>query len=221
MSTLHEVYERLLQHYGPQHWWPADSPLEVMLGAILTQNTSWKNVEKALKNLREADLMDASRLLAVAPAELEELLRPAGYFRQKVARIRNLLKLLFDRYQGELTRMFATDLETLRQELLALNGIGPETADSILLHAAGKPSFVIDTYTNRVMKRHGWIEYEADYHAMKDHFESTLERDVALYNEFHALLVRVGNQHCRKTPDCENCPLQPLLPESGMIEADW
>ena len=221
MSTLHEVYERLLQHYGPQHWWPADSPLEVMLGAILTQNTSWKNVEKALKNLREADLMDASRLLAVAPAELEELLRPAGYFRQKVARIRNLLKLLFDRYQGELTRMFATDLETLRQELLALNGIGPETADSILLYAAGKPSFVIDTYTNRVMKRHGWIEYEADYHAMKDHFESTLERDVALYNEFHALLVRVGNQHCRKTPDCENCPLQPLLPESGMIEADW
>jgi endonuclease-3 related protein len=217
-SSLHEIYARLAAHYGPQHWWPAETPFEVLIGAVLTQNTSWKNVERAIDNLREAGLLDARRLYDLPSEELETLIRPAGYFRVKARRLRNLLALLVERYDGSLQQMFATGLETLRGELLAINGIGPETADSILLYAGHLPSFVVDTYTHRVLKRHGWIEFSADYHQIKDEFEGSLERDAALYNEFHALFVRVGNEHCRKTPNCDACPLADLLPESGPLE---
>jgi len=215
-ATLDEVYDRLLTAYGPQGWWPGETPFEVMVGAVLVQNTAWKNVEKAIENLRQADLLEPNRLFATVPEELEELIRPAGYFRLKARRLRNLLALVVEQYAGSLEQMFASDAETLRAELLAVNGIGPETADSILLYAANKARFVVDTYTQRVFKRHGWLEEEADYHATQAHFESNLERDSTLYGEYHALLVRVGHLHCRKTARCEACPLEDLLPESGI-----
>lgn len=216
--TLGELYERLLSHYGPQGWWPGESPFEVLVGAVLTQNTSWKNVARAIENLREADLLDPVKLYEVDPEELAELIRPAGYFRLKTARLRNLLRFVVEQYDGSLDAMFATDLETLRHELLAINGIGPETADSILLYAGQLPTFVIDTYTHRVLARHGWIEFGLDYHTLQEHLHSSLPVEVPLYNEFHALLVRVGNEHCRKQPKCEGCPLEPLLPASGPLD---
>jgi len=220
-SILLDVYQRLFDAFGPQHWWPGQTPFEVLIGAVLVQNTSWKNVEKAIANLREADLLDARALYGVPGEELEELIRPAGYYRVKARRLRNLLRWLVERYDGSLEQMFQTDLATLREDLLRVNGVGPETADSILLYAGGLPTFVVDTYTHRVLARHGWIEFEADYHAIQEHFESGLQRDAAMYNEYHALLVRLGHLHCRKTPRCEGCPLAALLPEGGPREPDF
>jgi len=216
--SLREVFQRLHDAYGPQHWWPGESPFEIVVGAVLTQNTSWKNVERAIENLREADLLSPAALYDVPPEELAELIRPAGYYRLKAGRLRNLLKFIMDEHGGSLESMFAISLPTLREQLLAINGIGPETADSILLYAGGMPTFVVDAYTARVLKRHGWIEPEADYHAIQEHFESGLESDAELFNEFHALLVQVGKQHCRPTPKCEGCPLECLLPEGGVQE---
>lgn len=214
-ATLDEVYDRLLSAYGPQGWWPGETPFEVMVGAVLVQNTAWKNVEKAIENLREADLLEPARLWELSPEELEPLIQPAGYFRLKARRLRNLLALVVESYDGQLDDMFAVGADDLREQLLGVNGIGPETADSILLYAADKARFVVDTYTQRVLKRHGWIEDEADYHTTQSHFESHLERDVTLYGEYHALLVRVGHLHCRKTPKCDGCPLEELLPAGG------
>jgi endonuclease-3 related protein len=219
-ATLDEVYRRLLAEFGPQHWWPGESPFEVLIGAVLVQNTSWRNVARAIDNLREADLLEPHALYGLLAEELEELIRPAGYFRIKARRLRNLLGFLVERYGGSLEAMFAAGLGTLREELLGVNGVGPETADSILLYAGGLPTFVVDTYTHRIFARHGWIDFGADYHAIKDHFESGLERDAALYNEYHALLVRLGHLHCRKTPKCEGCPLADLLPEDGPRQPD-
>ena len=215
-ATLSDVYQRLFHAFGPQDWWPGDSPFEVIVGAVLVQNTAWKNVARAIENLREADLLAPEPLDEVPLEELEELIRPAGYYRLKARRLRNLLDFLRDRYDGSLEAMFAAGLSTLREQLLSINGIGPETADSILLYAAELPIFVVDAYTARVLKRHGWIEPEADYYALQEHFHQHLEEDVALYNEFHALLVRVGHLYCRKTPKCEQCPLRELLPEGGV-----
>lgn len=215
--ALREIYDHLFAAYGPQHWWPGQSPFEVMIGAILVQNTSWKNVEKAIDRLRRDDLLAPHALAAVPAAELEELIRPAGYFRIKARRLHNLLAYVVGRYDGDLDVMFATDVSTLRAELLAINGVGPETADSILLYAGGLPVFVIDTYTHRVMIRHGWIEPEIDYHGLQEHFQDHLDQDAAMYNEFHALLVRVGHRHCRKTPKCDGCPLAEWLPDGGPL----
>lgn len=216
MAKLSDVYDLLYNAYGPQQWWPADSAFEVMVGAVLTQNTSWKNVEKAIENLRSEDLLSPQALHELPDVQLAELIRPAGYYRLKTRRLRNLVNFIMDQYGGSLSTMFSAGLDTLREQLLGINGIGPETADSILLYAGQLPTFVVDTYTARVLKRHGWIEPEADYHAIKDHFENQLEENVQQFNEMHALLVRVGNQHCRRTPKCEGCPLEPLLPEGGM-----
>ncbi len=216
-SKLIQAYERLLDAYGPQHWWPGDSPFEIMVGAVLVQNTAWRNVERAVANLREAGLMDPHALYAAPPDELAELIRPAGYFQVKAKRLRNLLKFLVDEYDGSLERMFRTDVATLREKLLAIHGIGPETADAILLYAGGLPTFVVDTYTHRVLARHGWIGYDADYHEIKELFESALPDDAVLYNEYHALLVRVGKETCRRAAaNCHACPLADLLPESGI-----
>jgi len=215
MTVLNEVYQRLLTAYGRQKWWPGETPFEVLLGAVLVQNTNWKNVEKAIANLREQELLDPHSLYQLSVEELEELIRPAGYYRVKAKRLRNLLRLLVEQYDGDLERMFQTSLATLREELLSVNGIGPETADSILLYAGNLPSFVVDTYTLRVFARHGWVGFDTEYHELQDFFESGLESDVALYNEYHALLVRVGKEHCGKTPQCKGCPLAELLPEGG------
>jgi len=218
-ATLREVYQRLLDAFGPQHWWPGQSPFEVMVGAVLVQNTAWKNVERAIEELREAGLLEPRVLHRLPVEQLQELIRPAGYYRLKARRLANLLDFVVGEYGGSLDAMFATPQSTLRQQLLGVNGVGPETADSILLYAGGLPTFVVDTYTARVLKRHGWIEPEAGYQAIKEHFESSLEEDVQLYNEYHALLVRLGHFHCRKTPKCDGCPLRHLLPESGVAEA--
>jgi endonuclease-3 related protein len=219
-SPLIQLYDRLYAAFGPQEWWPAKTRFEVIVGAVLTQNAAWRNVEQALANLRARRALSPRALHQLAQSELAELIRPSGYFRLKAQRLKNLTGFLFNRYGGALNRMFATDLATLRGELLAVNGIGPETADSILLYAGNLPTFVVDTYTQRVLKRHRWIETDADYHAVKRHFESSLPAEAALFNEFHALLVRVGNRHCRKTPDCEQCPLADLLPSDGPLEPD-
>ena len=217
---LKELYDRLLGAFGPQHWWPGDSPFEIMVGAILVQNTSWKNVERAIANLRDAGLLEPCQLFELPVQELQELIRPAGYFRIKAKRLRNLLRLLVEQYAGSTEAMFASDPERLREQLLAVNGIGPETADSILLYAAGVPTFVVDTYTHRVLARHGWIGYEADYDQIKEYFQDGLPDDVSMFNEYHALLVRVGHDYCRKTPKCDTCPLREMLPPGGLSEPD-
>jgi endonuclease-3 related protein len=220
-SDLAEVYCRLFDAFGRQHWWPGESPFEVMVGAVLTQNTSWQNVERAISNLRQADLLEPHALNGVPAEELEELIRPAGYFRVKAGRLRSLLKFLVERYGGSLEAMFRTSLPELRQELLSVHGIGPETADSILLYAGELPSFVVDAYTHRVFGRHGWIGFDADYHQIQDYVQSALPQDVPMYNEFHALLVRLGKDYCRKTkPKCAECPLREMLPKGGPLEPE-
>jgi len=219
-STLQEVYDRLYAAYGPQQWWPADSPFEVMVGAVLVQNTSWQNVRKAIDCLRRRDLLEPHALHAVPIEELEELIRPAGYYRIKARRLHNLLDFLVDRYDGSLEAMFQTSLPELRERLLEINGIGPETADSILLYAGGMPTFVVDAYTHRVMSRHGWIPLDTNYYEIQDHFHSGLPQDAALFNEYHALLVEVGKRHCRKRPLCQGCALADLLPPGGAIHED-
>jgi len=218
-SKLLEAYERLLAAFGPQHWWPGDSPFEIMVGAVLVQNTAWRNVERAIDNLREAGVMEPRALYALPPAELAELIRPAGYYQLKARRLRNLLKFVVEEFDGTLDAMFSTSPSTLRERLLSISGIGPETADAILLYANGLPTFVADTYTHRILARHGWIGYEADYDEIKDYFESVLPADAPLFNEFHALLVRVGKDYWKRTaPKCESCPLLEFLPTGGIVE---
>ena len=219
MSTkLMEAYERMLAKFGPQRWWPGDSPFEIMVGAVLVQNTAWRNVEQAINNLRDAGVMEPHSLYNVPPEELAELIRPAGYYQLKTKRLRNLLRFLVEVHDGSLESMFSTSLPSLREQLLAINGIGPETADAILLYAGGLPTFVVDTYSHRILARHGWLDYDAAYDDIKDYFESTLPDDAALYNEYHALLVRVGKDYCKRTaPNCEACPLAEMLPASGIV----
>jgi endonuclease-3 related protein len=220
-NTLTDVYNRLLERFGRQSWWPAETPLEVMVGAVLVQNTAWRNVEKAIKNLRDAGMLDARRLAAAHAEELAELIRPAGYYRVKTGRLQNLMRLVTERYDGSVEKMFATDPSELRGELLTVTGIGRETADSILLYAGNLPFFVIDTYTHRVLARHGWIDFEADYDALQSHCTGQLPDDVETYNEMHALVVELGKTYChKKQPQCDGCPLEDLLPESG-VEQPW
>lgn len=215
-STTQKVFEKLLDSFGPQDWWPADSPLEVMVGAVLVQNTNWKNVERAIENLKVADLLEAKRLFAMEVAELQELIRPAGYYRLKEKRLRSLMEFFLEQYEGSITRMLAVGTDELREQLLGVHGVGPETADAILLYALEKPVLVVDAYTSRVFARHGWVEQGADYHQLQAHLMSELPEEVALYNELHALLVEVGKRYCRKTPLCEECPLVEMLPEAGV-----
>jgi len=221
MTNTYQVYRRLLDMLGPQHWWPGDSPWEVMIGAVLVQNTNWKNVERAIDNLREANLTDPQRLLAVSPEELAELVRPAGYYRLKTKRLRNLLEFVVDDYGGSIEALRAVDMNRLREQLLGVHGIGPETADSILLYALEQPALVVDTYTHRIFARHGWIGYDADYDQLQDHLAAELPQDVTLFNELHALLVNIGHHYCRSQPMCEECPLAELLPDGGIALPDF
>lgn len=220
MSNTLQVYHKLLDALGPQHWWPGNSPWEVMIGAVLVQNTAWKNVERAIANLREAELVEPRRLLAVPVEELAELVRPAGYFRLKTKRLRSLMEFVVQRYDGSLDALRTADWRQLRGELLDVHGIGPETADSILLYALEHPALVVDTYTHRVFARHGWIGYDADYHQLQDQLASDLPVDPAIYSELHALLVNVGHHFCRRQPKCEACPLCEMLPAGGVVEAE-
>ena len=206
-DVLRQFYDALYERYGAQQWWPADTPLEVMVGAVLTQNTNWQNVERAIARLRAADLLDVAALHTVPTDRLAELIRPAGYFNVKARRLKSLIDMIWQGYDGDLTRMFAQPMAELRETLLSARGVGPETADSILLYAGGHPTFVVDAYTCRVVVRHGLLDAQAGYDDLKQLFEDALEADAALYNEYHALLVRVGKEHCRRRARCDGCPL--------------
>ena len=214
-STLTAFYNALRERYGAQEWWPAETPFEVMVGAILTQNTNWKNVEAAIGNIRRAGLLDLHRLHALSREKLADLIRPAGYYNVKAGRLSNLLNVLVDEYDGNLERFFDGSIDQLRERLVSINGIGLETADSIVLYAAHKPTFVIDAYTYRVMVRHNVVFEDASYDELKCLFEDNLPRDATLYNEYHALIVTLGKDHCRKTPRCEGCPLESFPHETA------
>jgi len=209
--TLIKYYERLFKAVGPRGWWPAETPFEVIIGAILTQNTAWKNVEKAIHNLKDAGVLSPEGLREIDPRALARLIRPSGYYRQKAKKIKRFVKYLWQRYNGSLEAMEEQSTDALREELLRLNGIGPETADSILLYALGRASFVVDTYTRRILSRHGLVEEGIRYEALRRVFMENLPADVGLYNEYHALLDYVGHHFCRKTPLCQKCPLEIYL----------
>ena len=206
-------------HFGHQHWWPGETPFEVCVGAILTQNTSWANVERAIANLKSAGVLDAKKMFALPEPQLAQLIRPAGYFNVKARRLRSFLRVLVEEFNGELPRLFAGDTKTVRARLLGINGIGPETADSLLLYAGGHHSFVVDDYTKRIFSRHGWCSPNTDYDTVKALCESALDEKPAAkrldyWQDYHAQLVMVGKHSCWKSePRCEDCPLRPLLPQ--------
>jgi endonuclease III related protein len=236
-----EYYLALLARWGPQNWWPAQSRFEVIAGAYLTQNTNWSNVEKAIANLRRAGVLSVKGIRNVPLTRLQTLIRPSGYFRQKAEKLKTFIRFIDANYSGSLDRMFAQPTEKLRAELLSLNGVGPETADSILLYAGNHPVFVVDAYTRRILERHGIITAKTRY----DEIRAIIEQAVSStspellktvepgadprhpvsrmsrrtgselaqhYNELHALIVRAGNLYCRSTPKCEGCPLKKFLP---------
>jgi endonuclease-3 related protein len=209
-EQLIEVYQLLYDRFGPQYWWPGETKFEIITGAILTQNTNWANVEKALINLKTADCLTPEKLCQIEIERLAELVRPAGYFNIKAKRLKSFIDWLFENYGGRLTELEAIGTDGLRAELLSIKGIGRETADSILLYAFDRPVFVIDAYTARIVFRHNLIEPEADYEQLREFFESSLPADTQLFNEFHALLVKVGKQFCRPRPRCPGCPLEEL-----------
>lgn len=239
-ASILRYYVSLLRRYGPQNWWPAQSRFEVIVGAYLTQNTNWSNVERAMANLRGARALSVKGIRELPLARLQKLVRPSGYFRQKAIKLKTFIRFLDENYSGSLDRMFAQPTDKLRAELLALNGIGPETADSILLYAGNHPVFVVDAYTRRILERHRLITAKTKYEEIRALIEqavtaadpqslvttngsdprhpvsrmSRMSRSELAqhYNELHALIVRVGTQYCRKTAKCDECPLREFLP---------
>ncbi len=209
-KTLLELYDILLTHFGPQHWWPGETPFEIAVGAILTQNTNWGNVEKAICNLKKEGVLHAGSMHKMPHDRLASLIRPAGYFNVKTRRLKNFLTFFTNHYRGSMTRMKKEGLPALREHLLSVNGIGPETADSILLYGLGKPVFVIDAYTHRVLRRHKIVRAGAPYHEMQDLFHTYLPSDADMFNEYHALFVMLGKHYCKPKPKCSRCPLESL-----------
>jgi endonuclease-3 related protein len=217
-TTLMRYYEAMSTALGPMHWWPAQSRFEVIVGAILTQSTSWGNVERAIANLRSARMLTPPGLRKARLAKLAALIRPSGYFRQKARKLKAFVQFLQLAYGGSLQRMFQTPTPELREQLLSVHGIGPETADSILLYAGNHPVFVVDAYTHRIFGRHGITGSKPDYEAVRARFETALPRHPQLLNEFHALIVNTGKNWCRKSvPRCQECPLRSLLPETSPL----
>lgn len=240
-TSIRLYYQTLYAAWGPQHWWPARTRLEVIVGAYLTQNTSWTNVEIALRRLRQAHLLSLAAMRRIPLSELEVLIRSSGYFRQKAARLKTFVAFVDKRYRGSLNQMFAQPAYKLRQELLELNGVGPETADSILLYAGQQPIFVVDAYTRRILERHAILRAKASYEEIRELFENSLADQapqrtdscdpetgfahpasamslarrsptVQVYNDFHGLIVAVGKHYCLKSkPRCEECPLRRFL----------
>jgi endonuclease-3 related protein len=204
-AALTAIYARLYAAWGTQHWWPGETPFEVMVGAILTQNTAWTNVEKAITNVKAAGMLEPEALRAAPPEKLAALIRPSGYFNVKARRLRHFLEFLH-REGGE-AGLRAQPTGQLREKLLGVHGLGPDTADSILLYALDRPVFVIDAYTRRVLRRHRLIRGDEDYEELRTLFEQRLPRARRLYNEYHALFVRTGKYHCRPKARCEGCPL--------------
>ncbi|RII29470.1 MAG: endonuclease [Geobacter sp.] len=206
-QQLLDIFERLLAHYGPLSWWPAETPFEVCVGAILTQNTAWTNVEKAVRALKQANVLDPAGLRDIGQERLAQLIRPAGYFNVKSQRLKDFIGWLQAKFDGSLEQMFANDWQGLRNELLEVRGIGPETCDAILLYAGQKPTFVVDAYTRRLFNRLGLLSINSGYEETRALFMENLPADVPLYNEYHALIVEHCKQFCRKKASCGECPL--------------
>ena len=205
-EKLYALYNQLLAQHGDRKWWPADTPFEVALGAILTQATSWRNVEKAMENLRNAGAFTPEEIASISQATLERLIRPSRYFRMKAQKVRAYVDYITER---PMHVMFQQDVPELREELLSIYGVGPETADTIILYAAGKPSFVVDSYTYRLFSRLGWVEGRYNYAKLRALFMDNLPHDVDLFNEYHALIVRHGAGVChKKAPSCQECRLR-------------
>lgn len=208
MLDLMKIYQQLLNHFGPRDWWPAETPFEVAVGAILTQNTNWGNVEKAIINLRDADALSCDAICTLSREELEKLIRPSGFFRQKTERLQLFAQHLRNNYHGSLEKMLQQPFEPLRLELLAMKGIGPETADSILLYAGERLSFVVDAYTGRLFGRLGLLNGREKYEQIRSLFMDQLPAQTTLFNEYHALIVSQCKVFCRKRPLCPDCPLE-------------
>ena len=209
-NRIVEIHTRLFDHFGPQHWWPGDTPFEIMLGAVLTQNTSWRNVSMVIEALKGEGLLSFSALEALPTEFLAEKIRPSGYYNQKAKRLKGLFAAIRED-SGDLETFLDQDGATLREKLLAVKGIGPETADSITLYAAGKPVFVVDAYTYRILLRHDLIADDAGYEEIQELFLGKLPTETQLFNEYHALLVRLAKEYCKKNnPLCDACPLQGL-----------
>lgn len=205
---IENIYEKLFSHFGPLHWWPGDSPFEVMVGAVLTQAVSWNNAARAVNNLKAAELLSVEGMLAIPRTELAELIRPALYHGQKARKLQELMGFISGHYEGSLEKMFRAEFETLRTQLLSVWGIGPETADSILLYAGEYPVFVVDAYTIRIFSRIGLISEKTKYREMQLFLHNNCRKEVYFYNEYHALLVNLGKDFCRKNkPLCQSCPI--------------
>ena len=205
---MEAIYDTMDGHFGDLAWWPAQTPFEVIVGAILTQNTAWRNVERAIVNLKDARIMSPAGLLAAEDKTVAELIRPSGYFNVKTRRLKSFVHYLEEFQGGDLDRMFACNMWQLRESLLGIHGIGKETADSILLYAGGKAVFVVDAYTKRILLRHGMIREDAEYDDIQQLFMKNLPGDTALFNQYHALIVNIGKTYCnKKDPQCHLCPL--------------
>ena len=206
-QRLLKIFHILLGEFGKRNWWPGESPLEVMVGAVLTQNTSWKNVEKAIANLKSADLMDIDRIYSVENDLLARHIRSSGYYNIKTKRLKELIKVLYEEYDSSVENIRKKDTKFLRTALLKINGIGEETADSILLYALEKPVFVVDAYTKRFLANHGLFNSSSRYRDIQAFFMDNLPKDTYLFNEFHALIVALCQKYCLKLPKCNQCPL--------------
>lgn len=220
-NSLMEMFHLLFDHFGPQNWWPADTEFEVMIGAVLTQNTSWKNVEKALDNLKGEGGLSLRRIDAMRVEDLALLIRPAGYFNVKARRLKNLIRFVAEEYEGDLGLFLGEETDVLRRGLLSVKGIGPETADSILLYAARRPIFVVDAYTHRILHRHEMIDETVSYEEIQDLFMGRLPEDERLFNEFHALIVQTGKEFCKRKPKCEVCPLREWVSPPQAAARAW
>ena len=210
MPTFQTIHDRLYAAFGPQHWWPADTPFEVAVGAVLTQNTAWTNVERAIANLKAAGNLDAATLHAMEPADLAELIRPAGYFNVKARRLQALCAFLLEQSDGRVEGLGHRETADLREALLGIKGVGEETADSILLYALERPVFVVDAYTRRIFERVGLLQPDLNYGTIQAAFEAALARDRSLFNEYHALIVALGKDYCKPKPRCPVCPIRDL-----------
>jgi endonuclease-3 related protein len=203
------IYRKLFDYFGPQHWWPAESAFEVMVGAILTQNTNWGNVEKAIANLKKENVLSAKKLYRIKLRRLAKIIRPAGYYNIKSRRLKDFLKFFIGDYAADIKKISQVDLSALRNQLLAVKGVGPETADSILLYALNKPVFVVDAYTKRIFSRHGFFNEDASYSLVQEFIMANTDNSVKLFNEYHALLVKLAKEFCLKNkPKCTSCPIK-------------
>jgi endonuclease-3 related protein len=216
-DILIKIYRKLYQTYGPRHWWPGETSFEVMVGAILTQNTSWRNVEKAIQKLKGKGVLNPEGIHHLKRSELARLIKSSGYYRIKTDRLKSFIDFLFEEYDGNIKKMGRERLGELREKLLGVNGIGPETADSILLYGLKKPIFVVDAYTRRILSRHGIISEKASYEEVQKLFMDYLPRDEKLFNEYHALFVYLGKTVCKKIPRCDICPLRGVRWEEHFV----